>query len=100
MSRPKRDIFGQRFGRLFAVARIEMTVVAADIIRRSGRGSVWLCLCDCGTWIPVPLGNLTSGNTSSCGCERGTVRRKMNKAAERDWHGRILPGTRKANLQE
>lgn len=30
----------------------------------------WKCLCDCGEYISVSIGNLTSGRTTSCGCSR------------------------------
>jgi hypothetical protein len=51
------DIIGRRFGRLVVVARGETT-------RRL------VCKCDCGSEGSFIRGNLTSGNTSSCGCLR------------------------------
>lgn len=54
----KRDIVGQRFGRL--------TVVAFD--HRARNGSMWRCKCDCGGEKIARIDSLTSGNTTSCGC--------------------------------
>lgn len=51
----KVDMVGQRFGRL-------------EVIERHGAGSMWRCVCDCGTEKIVRGGSLTSGNTRSCGC--------------------------------
>jgi hypothetical protein len=66
------DITGQHFGRLTALER------------RGTKwgGSNWLCKCDCGNTKEYYLGNLTSGNTVSCGCYKkevsGKYRRKTN----------------------
>lgn len=54
----KKDLTGERFGRLV-------------VIRESGRKNrhvAWLCRCDCGVEVVVTSGNLRSGNTQSCGC--------------------------------
>lgn len=54
----QKDISGQRFGMLTA-------------IKSTGEfahgGYRWLCECDCGREVCVPVGSLTSGNTRSCG---------------------------------
>jgi hypothetical protein len=55
----RRDITGQRFGRLIALKRIG---------RDGPYQSMWLCRCDCGKKKSVPLGSLTSNSTKSCGC--------------------------------
>ena len=57
------NLIGQRFGRL---------VVIADAgTKRSKCGHtyrMWKCKCDCGKYKDLATGNLTSGNTRSCGC--------------------------------
>ena len=45
---------GERFGRLITLEQLP--------------GGKYLCKCDCGNIIEVKTGNLTSGNTQSCGC--------------------------------
>ena len=55
------DITGQRFGRLVAVEPTD---------KRSGRGVVWKCKCDCGNVCEVAARDLQSGRTRSCGCSR------------------------------
>lgn len=57
------DISNKRFGRLVAIRRTEE--------RRNGE-RVWECQCDCGNIVYVTTGNLTSGNTQSCGCLNST----------------------------
>ena len=57
------DITGEKFGRLTAVGRVG----------RSGKSSVWLCLCSCGNVKEVLLGNLRKGHVRSCGCYQREV---------------------------
>ncbi len=57
-ARPK-DLTGNRYGRLIAVKRLEMSPNA---------GYFWECSCDCGNTTKVTIGNLGSGHTLSCGC--------------------------------
>lgn len=51
-------------GRQFA----SLTVI--DTHERIGKDIAWLCRCECGTVLPMRGGNLTSGNTKSCGCRK------------------------------
>jgi hypothetical protein len=51
------DLTGQRFGKW-------------KVLRRSEAPS-WFCCCDCGTERDVDGGNLRSGVTNGCGCNRG-----------------------------
>lgn len=57
MRRPK-DITGQRFGHLTALYNTG---------EKKSSFYVWHCVCDCGKEKDVPIGRLTSGNTTSCG---------------------------------
>lgn len=54
---------GQRFGRLVIVKEVEHHKMPSGRYRR-----MFLCRCDCGNEVTCSLANLTSGNTSSCGC--------------------------------
>ena len=55
-----KDISGQVFGRLTAIRRVDE--------KQRGRKTYWECKCQCGNTIIVSYSNLTTGNTSSCGC--------------------------------
>lgn len=55
----KRDLKGQRFGKLIVIEETE---------ERKNGNVVWKCKCDCGNTINVPTHSLTSSNTRSCGC--------------------------------
>lgn len=57
-----KDLTGSRYGNLIAIYRVSMD--------KHGR-SIWLCQCDCGKTSEVMIGNLTSGNSTSCGCKKG-----------------------------
>jgi hypothetical protein len=59
-----KDITGFKFGRLLALR----------LYGKAGRENVWVCACECGKVVNVRLGNLTSGNTKSCGCGKVGVR--------------------------
>jgi hypothetical protein len=56
----KLDLAGQRFGRLLAIRPAPKNPMK--------KGSLWICLCDCGKETTVWIGSLRSGNTQSCGC--------------------------------
>lgn len=56
-----RDITGNVYGRLTA---IELSYRDEKSI------SYWLCKCECGNETTVRIGDLGSGNTTSCGCYR------------------------------
>ena len=45
-----------------------MLTVKRDTGKRSGRGVIWECVCECGRTKEVRANNLESGNTRSCGC--------------------------------
>lgn len=55
------DISGQHFGKLTAIKR-------TDIRLNKSLGYNWICQCECGNIIQVPITYLKSGNTLSCGC--------------------------------
>lgn len=63
----KKDLTGQRFGRL---------VVLYETSERKHTKVVWHCRCDCGNEVDIRSGSLTSGHTMSCGCY------KRERAAE------------------
>ena len=52
-------MIGYRFGRL----------VILDMVSDGRRGTHFLCRCDCGNEKVVSRNNLTTGNTTSCGCK-------------------------------
>ncbi len=45
-----------------------LTVLEATDRRSVGGHVVWLCKCSCGNQVEVVSANLTTGNTTSCGC--------------------------------
>lgn len=54
------DLTGRKFGRL--------TVI--KFLNKKGKYYYWECLCDCGNTTTVSSGNLLSGSTLSCKCQR------------------------------
>lgn len=68
-----RDLTGRLFGRL---------KVIEETAERAGNGAImWRCTCKCGTEdVMVSTSNLTSGNTSSCGCYQGDRTRECHPA--------------------
>lgn len=56
------DITNQRFGKLLAIKCVEYKNHRAH----------WLCKCDCGNELIVRQTSLTTGNTISCGCFKGS----------------------------
>lgn len=60
--RQSRNLIGKKFGKL--------TVLVQAGFDKSRKNSKWLCRCDCGKMCVVLAGNLTRGETKSCGCLR------------------------------
>lgn len=58
----KQNLEGKRFGRLVVVRALPPTI--------KGERYRWECHCDCGNTTYVQTYNLTSQNTTSCGCVR------------------------------
>lgn len=73
----KRDLTGQRFGRLVAIEPTDERVHAKI---------VWRCKCDCGNEARVVSVSLICGDTQSCGCLR------------RELHCKDITGTVKGHL--
>lgn len=61
---------GVRFGRLTV---IEPSYTSLFENTRAGHDRLVTCRCDCGNEVDVLLGNLTRGNTTSCGCRAREV---------------------------
>ena len=57
----RRELAGQRFGKLLVIEPTEQRVRNAV---------VWRCRCDCGNEIEVTKRRLITGNTRSCGCAK------------------------------
>jgi hypothetical protein len=64
-SRPvRRTLVGKRYGRLKVVELVHVYNPESSTPHVNN----YRCICDCGTTIVRPYGNLYSGNTRSCGC--------------------------------
>lgn len=66
-----KNLIGQKFDKLTVIEEAP-----------GNNRAKWLCKCDCGNTTIVSTKNLSSGNTSSCGCKRAETmlaKRKRNK---------------------
>jgi len=74
-----KDIAGQTFGRLTAIAPVER-------VERGQRYFIkWLCICVCGSDTSVLLSNLRAGSTQSCGCRNIDISTKHNVSREPEY---------------
>lgn len=71
------ELVGRRFGRL--------TVTAETAGRGSNGAIVWECRCRCGGVAHALTHNLTSGNTTSCGCRQVAASRRANRRGGARW---------------
>lgn len=81
-SGPRVDVAGQRFGRLVPVDAVGTN---------AGRQTLWRCICDCGSEAVLPVSQITSGTTRSCGC-LGREAREANHWPRK--HGAARAGDR------
>lgn len=65
-----KDVIGERYGRLVIIGEVPKE-------ERNCRCRVVTCQCDCGNIKNIRLPNLTSGNTTSCGCFAKENARKL-----------------------
>lgn len=69
----KKNLIGKKYSKLTVVELVEI---------HKTRGSIWKCVCDCGNFTNVGIGNLQSGHVKSCGClisEKDITGQKFNK---------------------
>ena len=69
----KRDLIGERFGKLTVIERAGTHKSPCGTKR-----SMWLCRCDCGGETVASRNNLTSGALTSCGCVKTEKLKKLN----------------------
>lgn len=62
---PRIDITNKRYGMLTALTEVEKPE------HLTTKHRYWLCKCDCGKEKILLMGALRSGNTKSCGCNKG-----------------------------
>lgn len=61
----KVDLKNKRFGKLLVIEECE-----AYISPKGYKKSQWLCKCNCGNYTKVMSSHLTTGHTTSCGCDK------------------------------
>lgn len=76
----KKDLTGQRFGRL---------TVLREEPRAGSSHRYWRCRCDCGEEPLVEQYHLTSGHTKSCGCYRRELPREKRRDLTGCRYGRL-----------
>src|SRR5262245_41716041 len=69
--------------------RFGMLVIVAASDKRQSKKRLWVCACDCGGSTLATTGNLRSGNSKSCGCEKrqARVRGRTTHGHTRGGHG-------------
>lgn len=74
MKHVRKDITGQRFGKLVALSFV------AHKTRGSNNQSKWLCRCDCGTEKAIFRSSLLKGASTSCGCSTRTANGEASRS--------------------
>lgn len=89
MSKPAKDLTGQRFGRLLVLER-----AGTYETPNGSKKPLWLCRCDCGNTAKVVTQGLTTGTTNSCGCyqkeatgNRARVHGRTHTPTHQTWRG-------------
>lgn len=69
----KRDLTGQRFGKLV----VDDMIYGVEVYGR--KRTLCRCTCDCGNIKDIVVDNLTGGKRISCGCDASSRRRDYNR---------------------
>jgi hypothetical protein len=84
----RRSLVGERFGRLV------VTAPAEDYVSPKGRRAArWKCRCNCTAVVTVRGMDLTSGNSTSCGCWNRELRAEIGRS--NTTHGHTAGALRK-----
>ena len=74
MVKVRKDLTGQKFGRLTVIRQVEDYVDT-----KGGHYARWLCQCECGNVIKVVGSKLKRADTKSCGCYNNETRAMRSK---------------------
>ena len=72
----RKDLTGQRFGRLTALSFVGTNEAG---------NAIWKVKCDCGVVFQTLGAYLTAGRTKSCGCYRSEATAKRNSLIKRKY---------------
>ena len=75
MVQVKRDLTGEKFGRLTVIEQSEDYIIPTT----HKHIPMWHCKCECGNELKVRGNDLKNGTTSSCGCYKRDIHIKPNK---------------------
>lgn len=80
----KKEFLGQKFGRLTVIGEVPKE-------ERGCKQRLLICQCDCGNIVNVRAGNLSSGNSTSCGCfAKDNARQLYERAVIGERFGRLV----------
>lgn len=85
----RKDLTGQKFGKLL--------VIGEPKNGQNGRGTLWLCQCDCGNKIYKYSTDLVNNKTRSCGCLKAELHSTMNDLTNQQFGDLIALYTDKVN---
>ena len=72
----RKDITGQRFGRLVAIERLGFVRIGAP--EKQQTKTIWRFRCDCGNEVVRKSANAIRGDTLSCGCLKTENTKRLN----------------------
>ncbi|MCO7127838.1 AP2 domain-containing protein [Sporolactobacillus shoreicorticis] len=90
-SKNRKNLIGVKFGRLTVISE-------TNKLDKNGR-LIWHCRCACGTELDVIGHDLTTGNTTSCGCKAQEHRNKINDFKEAHRVENVLVPTLKRKIR-
>ena len=80
----KKDFLGQVFGRLTVIGEVPKE-------ERGCKQRLLICQCECGNIVNVRAGNLSSGNSTSCGCfAKDIARERYERPVIGERFGRLV----------
>lgn len=87
------NLLNKRFGKLVVISETKKQHGKKGLVK------AWVCKCDCGKYTTCETNTLTSGHSSSCGCERLKSINHSYMEITGTWYGQVKRNAEKRGFK-